>query len=128
MGQPGTYDQLSYIRFSPIPSPGSSGAPIIDEESGSVVAVVTGHGTINRIEGHNGFGTPAEAIFEVCEHGIIFIAGSNELHPRCFRFPAFQSQDEIEATMGAVLWFPPKSWAHALFDHRVRIYTSKYQC
>lgn len=62
---PGTYDQLSHILFSPIPSPGSSGAPIIDEESGSVVAIVTGHGTINRIEGNNGFGTPAEAIFEM---------------------------------------------------------------
>ncbi|KAF8320568.1 uncharacterized protein EI90DRAFT_3080647 [Cantharellus anzutake] len=63
--QPGTYDHLSHMLFSTMPSPGSSGAPIIDEENGSVIGVITGHGMVNRIEGQRGFGTPAEAIYEM---------------------------------------------------------------
>ncbi|KAF9505636.1 hypothetical protein BS47DRAFT_1306328 [Hydnum rufescens UP504] len=63
--KPGTYDTLAHILYSPIPTPGSSGGPIVDEESGAVIGMVTGHERSNRVEGHRGFGTPAEAIFHV---------------------------------------------------------------
>lgn len=38
----------------------------MDEEAGAVIGIVTGAGMVNRVEGRRGFGTPAEALFEVC--------------------------------------------------------------
>ncbi|KAF7339857.1 hypothetical protein MVEN_01902500 [Mycena venus] len=63
--QPGTYDSLSHMLFSPLPTPGSSGGPIVDEESGAVVGVMLGTRMDNRVEGVRGWGVPAEAIFEM---------------------------------------------------------------
>ncbi|KAG8952008.1 hypothetical protein FRC04_005341 [Tulasnella sp. 424] len=63
--KPGTYDALSHMIFSPPPTPGTSGAPIIDVEAGSVIGMVTGSRMYNRVEGLKGWGTPSEAIFEV---------------------------------------------------------------
>ncbi|KAI0048415.1 hypothetical protein FA95DRAFT_1490875 [Auriscalpium vulgare] len=63
--QPGTYDALSHMLFRPPPLAGSSGGPIVDEESGAVVGVMLGTRMDNRVEGVRGWGVPAEAIFEV---------------------------------------------------------------
>jgi len=63
--QPGTYDSLSHMLFSPLPTPGSSGGPIVDEESGAVVGVMLGTRMDNRVEGVRGWGIPAETIFEL---------------------------------------------------------------
>nr|VWP00596.1 MIT domain-containing protein [Ganoderma boninense] len=62
---PGTYDSLAHLHFDPPPTPGSSGGPIVDEESGSVIGVVLGTQLVNQVEGVKGWGVPAEMIFEV---------------------------------------------------------------
>ncbi|ETW87484.1 hypothetical protein HETIRDRAFT_99831 [Heterobasidion irregulare TC 32-1] len=63
--QPGTYDSLSHMLFKPPPTAGSSGGPIVDEETGAVVGVMLGTRMDNRVEGVRGWGVPAEAIFEM---------------------------------------------------------------
>ncbi|KAI0348713.1 hypothetical protein BDW22DRAFT_1319135 [Trametopsis cervina] len=63
--QPGTYDALSHMLFKPLPTPGSSGGPIVDEESGAVVGVMLGTRMDNRVEGLRGWGVPSEAAFEM---------------------------------------------------------------
>ena len=65
IAQPGTYDALSHLFFTPLPTAGSSGGPIIDEESGAVIGVMLGTRMDNRVEGVRGWGVPAEAIYEV---------------------------------------------------------------
>ncbi|KAJ3801712.1 hypothetical protein GGU11DRAFT_869489 [Lentinula aff. detonsa] len=63
--QPGTYDALSHLLFSPLPTAGSSGGPIIDEETGAVIGVMLGTRMDNRVEGTRGWGVPSETIFEM---------------------------------------------------------------
>lgn len=63
--KPGTYDALSHMLFHPPPTAGSSGGPIIDEESGAVVGVMLGTRLDNVVGGVKGWGVPAEAIFEM---------------------------------------------------------------
>ncbi|KII93456.1 hypothetical protein PLICRDRAFT_99929 [Plicaturopsis crispa FD-325 SS-3] len=63
--QPGTYDALSHMLFKPLPLAGSSGGPIVDEQSGAVVGVMLGTRMDNRVEGTRGWGVPAETIFEM---------------------------------------------------------------
>jgi len=63
--QPGTYDALSHMLFKPLPTPGSSGGPIVDEDSGAVVGMMLGTRMDNRIEGVRGWGVPSEMIFEM---------------------------------------------------------------
>ncbi|OBZ79519.1 hypothetical protein A0H81_00585 [Grifola frondosa] len=63
--KPGTYDALSHMHFDPPPTPGSSGGPIVDEESGAVIGVMLGTQMVNRLEGVRGWGVPAETIFEM---------------------------------------------------------------
>lgn len=63
--QPGTYDSLAHMFITPIPTPGSSGGPIIDLESGSVVGVIRGSRMDNRISGLKGWATSAESVYEV---------------------------------------------------------------
>lgn len=53
------------MLFDPPPTPGSSGGPIVDEESGAVVGMILGTLMVNRLEGVRGWGVPSEAIFEV---------------------------------------------------------------
>ena len=64
--QPGTYDALTHLLFEPLPTVGSSGGPIVDEESGAVIGVIVGTRMDNRVEGVRGWGVPSETIFEVC--------------------------------------------------------------
>ncbi|KAF8529482.1 hypothetical protein JB92DRAFT_3106703 [Gautieria morchelliformis] len=64
--RPGTYDTLSHLLFDPPPLPGSSGGPIVSEESGSVVGIVLGSRMDNTsVEGMQGWGVPSEAIYEM---------------------------------------------------------------
>ncbi|KAM5538211.1 hypothetical protein V8D89_008098 [Ganoderma adspersum] len=63
--KPGTYDSLAHLHFDPPPTSGSSGGPIVDEESGSVIGVVLGTQLVNQVEGVKGWGVPAEMIFEM---------------------------------------------------------------
>jgi hypothetical protein len=53
------------MLFSPTPTPGSSGGPIVDEESGAVVGIILGSQMDNRIESVTGCGVPGEIVFEV---------------------------------------------------------------
>jgi hypothetical protein len=53
------------MLITPIPTPGSSGGPIIDLENGTVVGVVRGSRMDNRIAGLKGWATSAESIYEV---------------------------------------------------------------
>ncbi|KZT74802.1 hypothetical protein DAEQUDRAFT_719982 [Daedalea quercina L-15889] len=63
--KPGTYDALSHMLFDPPPTPGSSGGPIVDEESGAVIGIMLGTQMRNRLEGVSGWGAPSELIFEM---------------------------------------------------------------
>ncbi|KDE02234.1 hypothetical protein MVLG_07197 [Microbotryum lychnidis-dioicae p1A1 Lamole] len=60
----GTYDELSSLRFSSLPNPGSSGGPIVDIETGAVVGVVRGSTKAYGDREERGWGTPAEKVFE----------------------------------------------------------------
>ena len=53
------------MLFDPPPTPGSSGGPIVEEESGAVVGIMLGTQMRNRLEGVSGWGAPSELIFEV---------------------------------------------------------------
>ncbi|KAG8907502.1 hypothetical protein FRB99_003875 [Tulasnella sp. 403] len=61
----GTYDALAHLVFSPLPTLGTSGAPVIDAETSSVVGVITGTRMYNRVAGLKGWATPAEALLEL---------------------------------------------------------------
>lgn len=63
--KPGTYDALSHMLFRPQPTAGSSGGPIVDDESGAVVGVMLGTRMDNRAVGMRGWGVPAETIYEM---------------------------------------------------------------
>ncbi|KAF7306707.1 Aldehyde dehydrogenase [Mycena indigotica] len=63
--EPGTYDSLANMFVSTLPTSGSSGGPIVDEETGAVVGVILGTRMDSRVEGVRGWGTPSEAIFEM---------------------------------------------------------------
>ena len=65
--KPGTYDALSHLLFEPLPTAGSSGGPIVDEETGAVVGIMLGTRMDNRVEGVRGWGAPSETIFEVSQ-------------------------------------------------------------
>ena len=70
VSQPGTYDTLSHLLFQPLPTPGSSGGPIVEEETGAVVGVMVGTRMDSQIDGVRGWGRPAESIFEVSVCGV----------------------------------------------------------
>jgi len=53
------------MHFQPLPTTGSSGGPIVDENTGAVVGVMLGTRMDSSIEGVRGWGVPAETIFEV---------------------------------------------------------------
>jgi hypothetical protein len=52
--------------FTPLPTSGSSGGPIVDKITGAVVGMVLGSQMDgSRVDGMRGWGIPAEIIFEV---------------------------------------------------------------
>ncbi|TFL06413.1 hypothetical protein BDV98DRAFT_600464 [Pterulicium gracile] len=63
--QPGTYDSLAHLLFEPPPTAGSSGGPIVDEESGAVVGVMLGTRMDSPVEGLRGWGVPSEVVYEL---------------------------------------------------------------
>ena len=75
------------MLFHPLPTPGSSGGPIVDENSGAVVGVMLGSRMDNSVEGVRGWGVPAETIFEVDCESQLFQAHSTDLITQMFRLP-----------------------------------------
>lgn len=63
--KPGTYDSLAHMFFSAIPTPGSSGGPVIDLESGSIIGVIRGSRLDNQVVGLRGWATSCESIYEM---------------------------------------------------------------
>jgi len=53
------------MLFKPPPTAGSSGGPIVNEETGAVIGIMLGTRMDNRIEGVRGWGVPSETIFEM---------------------------------------------------------------
>jgi len=60
----GTYDQLSSMMYSHPPSNGSSGGPILNKETRSVVGIVRGSEVSYANRKLIGFATPSECLFE----------------------------------------------------------------
>ena len=56
---------MAHLLFEPPPTAGSSGGPIVDEESGAVVGVMLGTRMDNRVEGLRGWGVPLEVAYEM---------------------------------------------------------------
>ena len=53
------------MLFTPFPTAGSSGGPIVEESSGTVVGMTLGSRQDDRVQGVRGWGTPSESIYEV---------------------------------------------------------------
>ncbi|KAK9895868.1 hypothetical protein P389DRAFT_71158 [Cystobasidium minutum MCA 4210] len=62
--EPGTYDELNSISIDVLPTPGSSGGPLVSE-NGAVTALIRGSRMAYGERGSVGFATPAEKIFEM---------------------------------------------------------------
>ncbi|CAF3996873.1 unnamed protein product, partial [Adineta steineri] len=60
----GTYDELSAMMYSHPPSNGSSGGPIVNEETKSVVGIIRGSEVNYATRKSIGFATPSECLFE----------------------------------------------------------------
>jgi hypothetical protein len=88
------------MLFKPSPTVGSSGGPIVDEETGAVVGIMLGSRMNNRVEGVRGWGILSEVILEVCQNSIpsttVLIQLSNSLY-RCSSFWAY-NLNQIERT------------------------------
>lgn len=66
VAQAGTYDELTQMTFHPAPPPGSSGGPIVNE-CGTVVGVTLGSMREYGQPQHQGWGVPAQDIYEVSQ-------------------------------------------------------------
>jgi len=64
------------MLFQPLPTTGSSGGPIVDENTGAVVGVMLGTRMDSSIEGVRGWGVPAETIFEVRVQQLVVNSGA----------------------------------------------------
>ncbi|KAG8839445.1 hypothetical protein FRC18_010925 [Serendipita sp. 400] len=51
--------------FTQVPTPGSSGGPVIDLDTGAVIGLIRGSQLDNRLSGLRGWGTSAESIYEM---------------------------------------------------------------
>ncbi|GAA5968825.1 hypothetical protein JCM8115_006465 [Rhodotorula mucilaginosa] len=77
--EPGTYDGLHSMWLTCAPTSGSSGGPVIDRATGSVIGVTRGSTHKYGERQEYGFATPGERIFEM------------------FRLPGFKTTAEREA-------------------------------
>jgi len=85
--KPGTYDALNHMMFTPLPTSGSSGGPIVGEDTGAVVGMVLGsHMDSSRVDGMRGWGVPAEVIFEASSPIPIHCLTRVSHLPRCLLF------------------------------------------
>lgn len=64
--QVGTYDSLSDMIITALPSPGASGGPVVDE-AGCVVGIVRGWRSAYDERTTSGFASPAQALWEVAD-------------------------------------------------------------
>jgi hypothetical protein len=78
------------MLFRPQPTAGSSGGPIVDEESGAVVGVMLGTRVDNAAVGVRGWGVPAEAIFEASEN--FFLSAQLSLRAQMFALPGLEGK------------------------------------
>jgi hypothetical protein len=53
------------MLFTPFPTAGSSGGPIVDEETGAVIGMMLGSRLDDVVQGTRGWGIPSETIYEV---------------------------------------------------------------
>lgn len=91
--QPGTYDPLSHMMFTPLPTSGSSGGPIVDEETGAVVGMVLGSQMDgSRVDGMRGWGVPAEVIFEVCRILLNLVSEKGQQLLQMFSLPGLEGK------------------------------------
>lgn len=88
---PGTYDALANMLFAPLPTPGSSGGPIVDEQTGAVVGVIRGTRMDSAVEGLRGWAVPAEAIYEVRAPIFSFNENDQFFSLLCFGFGCLRS-------------------------------------
>jgi hypothetical protein len=82
------------MHFQPLPTTGSSGGPIVDENTGAVVGVVLGTQMDSSIKGVRGWGVPAETIFEVRERSLAINATLIRNEFRCLAFQGSSSSGE----------------------------------
>ncbi|ORY86999.1 hypothetical protein BCR37DRAFT_411774 [Protomyces lactucae-debilis] len=61
--QTGTYDTLNSVLFTGEPVAGSSGGPILSQETKAVVGIIRGSEFSYAVRKTRGFGTPAETLF-----------------------------------------------------------------
>ena len=62
------------MLFTPFPTAGSSGGPVVDEESGAVVGMMLGSRMDSHVQGVRGWGIPSETIYEV-DLDLVFSSG-----------------------------------------------------
>ena len=91
--QPGTYDSLNHMIFTPLPTSGSSGGPIVDEDTGAVVGMVLGSQMDgSRVDGMRGWGVPAEVIFEVGRVPPNPVSETCQRSPQMFSLPGLEGK------------------------------------
>ncbi|GAA5822025.1 hypothetical protein JCM10212_004660, partial [Sporobolomyces blumeae] len=101
--EPGTYDELQSFWIDGVPTAGSSGGPIVENESGSVVGVTRGSTHKYGERQAYGFATPAERIFDM-----FALPGFKTTHQRALDRELLERErererreyDEIAATAG----------------------------
>lgn len=91
--KPGTYDALSHMMFTPLPTSGSSGGPIVGGDTGAVVGMVLGsHMDGSRVDGVRGWGVPAEVIFEVSSLHLDTLSNTCEPSAQMFTLPGLEGK------------------------------------
>jgi len=83
------------MMFTPLPTSGSSGGPIVDEDTGAVVGMVLGSQMDgSRIDGMHGWGVPAEVVFEVgCTPPNAVFESVSDLS-RCLAFQVWRARSD----------------------------------
>lgn len=70
-----------------LPTPGSSGGPLVCGQTGAVVGMISGRRMDNRVEGERGWGASAEGIFEVQKINLVAALDVDTL--QMFSLPGF---------------------------------------
>lgn len=80
--------------FTPLPTSGSSGGPIVDEDTGAVVGMVLGSQMDgSRVDGIRGWGVPAEVIFEVGRTRLNSMSALCQLSIQMFSLPGLEGKE-----------------------------------
>ena len=79
--------------FTPLPTSGSSGGPIVDEGTGAVVGMVLGSQMDgSKVDGMRGWGVPAEVIFEVGRSHLILVLDNYSASTQMFSLPGLEGK------------------------------------